>query len=798
MTPSEELHEDEPMYDKIITGTIYVSTTWDCIAKTQPTYVKEPEVECKDATTTTPAGNSQKKDHASTSNSKESKHAMLRSTTIYLYDEPPQTSGNSKNMKNDHGESSVPGKESECTGMIMLDGCIVSLVPDTLKPENYYKKDYPIKIFNPYGAALQRSDTCYLFFKSAIEKEDWYLLLKKAAALGSLEFLKDSTVDSSRLIDENAKSEKERQLRDLEARIAFLEYKRVNESDELVQRHDYFSHLKQLIANRGTGLVEAELKVLPNDRSYFNEDYFARLDASSQWFNALMGRIFYNIFQSEWLQDYFMKKLSRKTSKLKRPSYMGDVVVTDITVGDGFPLFSQFKLHELSKDGELWFSMFTDYDGHFKITVNTNFKFDYLRGLSFDVILSCTIQHVSGRMLVRLKEPPSDRLWMGFYGLPKLKLHFEPIVSSKAIKWSVLNSLMEKRVIDILNEYAVLPNMEDFLMPEYKSRWFGDEQKELEIQREIWKRVNSRETDVPDEPFKQEENGEKEGSTPVTLVESLNSFDDKSSRSLLPRKSTESINSVCTGTSGHSGRTTGSSASGNKASRIIKSFRSSVSNFAKNYWRKSTADGEVNFEEAISDTEETTGGEPLVSRALSSSSPSFGIDEGDLNEDASRLLRSEETVSDPSLYNGADAIGPLDTQIFDQNAANKVVRSGALSRPRAVSSYSIHSSAFQHDVLLKFKGNDDSFIESGSGIGHLIEPKEPTFSTKSMKCELRSMAESVAHLSNNSISQSSTSHENGATQPSSEEQETPLPKKGNEADEEAKPHPPLPSSGIDE
>lgn len=56
------------------------------------------------------------------------------------------------------------------------------------------------------------------------------------------------------------------------------------------------------------------------------------LDQHSQWFNALFGRIFYNVFESVELQDYFMRKFNRKTSRMKLPFFLTDIIVRSVEV----------------------------------------------------------------------------------------------------------------------------------------------------------------------------------------------------------------------------------------------------------------------------------------------------------------------------------------------------------------------------------------------------------------------------------------------------------------------------------
>lgn len=98
---------------------------------------------------------------------KEPVYVVLRSTSLFLYENDLQR---------------------DCIGVSSLEDCLIELVPYGLKVDNYFKKENPIKIYNPKGTVFSRSSTCYLYASSAIDKEDWFLLMK-----GSIQKVKTSS-----------------------------------------------------------------------------------------------------------------------------------------------------------------------------------------------------------------------------------------------------------------------------------------------------------------------------------------------------------------------------------------------------------------------------------------------------------------------------------------------------------------------------------------------------------------------------------------------------------------------------
>lgn len=88
-----------------------------------------------------------------------------------------------------------------------------------------------------------------------------------------------------------------------------------------------------------------------------------------------------------------------------------------------------------------------------------------MRPLVVPIVLALCVRELSGRVMIRVKPPPSDRIWYGFYRLPKLSLTVEPVVSARAITWSLIHTLIMKRIHEALHETIVLPNMDDIAAP---------------------------------------------------------------------------------------------------------------------------------------------------------------------------------------------------------------------------------------------------------------------------------------------------------------------------------------------
>ena len=191
------------------------------------------------------------------------------------------------------------------------------------------------------------------------------------------------------------------------------------------------------------------------------------LDQSTQWFNALLGRMFINVCKSKRFESIILKKFNRKTSRLKKPFFIGDIIVKQVTIGDVLPMLGKCQLHSFEPSGEVNVSADLLYTGGFRVQVETTAKLDLpkMKPIVIPLVLAIIVRRIFGRILLRIKAPPTDRLWIGFYELPEMDLKIEPIISTKAINLSMVHSIIQKRIEDIIMEFMVLPMMDDWSIP---------------------------------------------------------------------------------------------------------------------------------------------------------------------------------------------------------------------------------------------------------------------------------------------------------------------------------------------
>lgn len=303
-------------------------------------------------------------------------------------------------------------EQTFCTHMVLLKGCGIDLFPHSLLLDELYIKFHPIRIMkkssnNNDGQAkkglLQGQEVIYLYAGSAMDKEDWFLSLRMAVSSSPERSIAQST--------------------------------RLTES----------MFMERLARNvRGS-----------------------HLDVPSQWFNTIIGRIFFNLFRSGDLERLFRIKFERKAASAPRPFFVGRINLENVNLGSSLPMISNGQLHSVGLDGEVLASVEIFYPGGFQLTISSDLKLEIpkLKPLIVPVAMSVQIRRFSGKAMLRIKAPPTDRIWIGFYSQPQLEIDVEPVVATTAITWTVIKTALLRHLNQEIAENLVLPNMDDLAIP---------------------------------------------------------------------------------------------------------------------------------------------------------------------------------------------------------------------------------------------------------------------------------------------------------------------------------------------
>ncbi|KAI8623370.1 hypothetical protein F5Y19DRAFT_374222 [Xylariaceae sp. FL1651] len=197
----------------------------------------------------------------------------------------------------------------------------------------------------------------------------------------------------------------------------------------------------------------------------------------TRWLNALIGRIFLGIHQTKDIENLITEKLTKKISRVKRPSFLTRVEIRSISTGDSAPHITNPRLKDLNVEGEFVMEADLKYTGNFKLVVEATARIDLgprFKAREVNLVLAVVLRKLEGHVFFKIKPPPSNRIWFSFQSMPKMEMTIEPIVSSRQITYTVILRQIENRIKEVLAETLVFPFWDDtpFFSTEHK-RWRG-------------------------------------------------------------------------------------------------------------------------------------------------------------------------------------------------------------------------------------------------------------------------------------------------------------------------------------
>lgn len=184
----------------------------------------------------------------------------------------------------------------------------------------------------------------------------------------------------------------------------------------------------------------------------------------TRWLNAMLGRIFLALNRTAAVETAIRNKIKKKISRVAKPAFISDLRLESIDMGDSGPFFSNPKLREMTVDGSLTVEADVRYTGNFKAVIAAVARIDLgsrFKAREVNIVLAGVLKKLEGHLLVKIKPPPSNRLWLTFENVPRLDISLEPIVSSRQITYSLILRAIQSRIREVFAETLVHPNWDD-------------------------------------------------------------------------------------------------------------------------------------------------------------------------------------------------------------------------------------------------------------------------------------------------------------------------------------------------
>lgn len=187
----------------------------------------------------------------------------------------------------------------------------------------------------------------------------------------------------------------------------------------------------------------------------------------SKWFNALIGRLFLSLQQTDTLNRYIWDKIYKKLLKINKPGFLDDFTIEKVDVGNGIPFITNPKLIELTPEGHTKIGMDLVYNGNLNVIISTKVNINLgsrFKPREVSVKISVKVKKIIGPLIVIMKPPPSNRLWYAFQKEPILDLDIEPVVSSSKLSYGLITKAIKSKFADAIKESLVVPYMDDIVI----------------------------------------------------------------------------------------------------------------------------------------------------------------------------------------------------------------------------------------------------------------------------------------------------------------------------------------------
>lgn len=224
----------------------------------------------------------------------------------------------------------------------------------------------------------------------------------------------------------------------------------------------------------------------------------------TRWINAMVGRLFLALYKTPEMQEFVRKKVTKKISRVKKPTFISKISLQKIDMGHEAPFITNPKLKDLTIDGDCTVEADINYSGHFRLEISATAQIDLgqrFKTREVDLVLAVVLKKLTGHVLVRFKPPPSNRIWFCFATMPDMVMSIEPIVSSRQITYGIILRAIESRIREVVAESLVFPFWDDVPFLDTSSQPFRGG---------IWERETSKasvKTEIPDESELQDDSG---------------------------------------------------------------------------------------------------------------------------------------------------------------------------------------------------------------------------------------------------------------------------------------------------
>ncbi|XP_044717582.1 maintenance of mitochondrial morphology protein [Hirsutella rhossiliensis] len=241
-------------------------------------------------------------------------------------------------------------------------------------------------------------------------------------------------------------------------------------------------------------------------KTYYNVD--SHQPESLDWFNVLVAQTIAQFRSDAQHDDAILDSLTKALNGTSRPDFVDDIRVTELSLGNDFPIFSNCRIIPVDEDGLTLARMDVDLSDMLTLAVETKLLLNYPKKLSavLPVALSVSVVRFSGTLSISFipsNPSQSSPTMMTFSFLDDYRLDFSirSLLGSRSRLQDVpkIAQLVEARLHRWFDERAVEPRFQEIALPNgggsvgrAKGRELGrDLRDEVPLGDNEWREANS-------------------------------------------------------------------------------------------------------------------------------------------------------------------------------------------------------------------------------------------------------------------------------------------------------------------
>jgi hypothetical protein len=238
-------------------------------------------------------------------------------------------------------------------------------------------------------------------------------------------------------------------------------------SENCSEKEDFYHAMLQSQDHRGhsSRSPPAPLKFdTPDMVKLVQQLHASEENLNTRWINALIGRLFLALYKTDDVERFIWTKITKKIARVPKPALISRISLQKVEMGTLPPVITNPKLKEMTVDGDLTVEADVSYKGNFRVVISAVARIELgsrFKAREVTLVLATTLKKLEGHVLLRIKPPPSNRMWFTFESAPKMELVLEPIVSSRQITYGVILRAIESRLREVVSETLVQPNWDD-------------------------------------------------------------------------------------------------------------------------------------------------------------------------------------------------------------------------------------------------------------------------------------------------------------------------------------------------